>query len=172
MKKIGTCLLATLLLFACQSGQSPAQAKLQREIKALEKQIGRGDDIGKDKEITLQLIEKTNEYAAQYPQDTLTPTLLFRAGDAAKRVKEYGKAVELWGQVWRKYSKHPKAPMALFQQGFTFDSDLHDPAMAAKYYKKFLTAYPKDTLLTPQVKQLLSVIKVKPEDNIKKYETE
>ena len=172
MKKIGTFLFAALLLFACQPGQDPAQAILRSEIKTLEKQLGKAEDISKDKEVTLKLIEKTNEYAQQYPQDTLTPTLLFRAGDAAKRVKEYGKAVELWGEVWRKYGKHRKAPMALFQQGFTFDSELHDPVMATKYYKKFLTAFPNDTLLSPQVKQLLSVINVKPEDLVKKFETE
>lgn len=62
--------------------------------------------------------------------------------------------------------------MALFLQGFTFDSDLHDPVMASKYYKKFLTTYPNDTLLAPQEKQLLAVINVKPEDLIRKTETE
>lgn len=165
-------MLTTLLLFACQPGQDPAQAKLRSEIKSLESQLIKAEDANKDKVAALQLIEKTAQYAQQYPQDTLTPTLLFRAGDVAKGVKEYGKAMELWGQVWRDYSKHRRAPMALFLQGFTFDSELHDPVMAAKYYKKFLTAYPNDTVLAPQVKQLLAVINVKPEDLIKKYETE
>ncbi|MBK9013503.1 MAG: hypothetical protein IPM82_05145 [Saprospiraceae bacterium] len=172
MKKISFCLFATLLLFACEPGRNPAQEKLLNEITALEKQLLKAEDASKDKESALLLIEKTAQYAQQYPQDTLTPTLLFRAGDVAKRAKEYGKAMELWGQVGRDYSKHHRGSMALFLQGFTFDSDLHDPVMASKYYKKFLTTYPNDTLLATQVKQLLAVINVKPEDLIRKYETE
>jgi len=172
MKKFSAILLTSLLFIACEPGRNPAQEKLLNEITALEQVLLKVGDASKDKEAALRLIEKTTAYAQQYPQDTLTPSLLFRAGDTAKGIREFGKAVELWGQVWRDYSKHHKAPLALFQQGFTFDNELHDPVMASKYYKKFLTAYPNDTFLTAQVKQLLSVINVKPEDLIKQFEAD
>lgn len=172
MKKISFFLLPIALLAACQPEKGPAQQKLQDEISVLEKQLLQAEDASEDREAALQLIAKTEAYAKTYPQDTLTPMLLFKAGDVAKGAREYGKAVQLWGQVWRDYSKHPKAPMALFLQGFTFDSDLRDPAMATKYYKKFLTTFPNDTMLGPQVKQLLSVVEVKPEDLIKNFEGE
>ncbi|MBI1226285.1 MAG: hypothetical protein GC192_13710 [Bacteroidetes bacterium] len=172
MKKLGICVLASLLFFACQPGQDPTQVKMRSEIKMLESQLMKVKDVTKDKATAQQLIEKTTEYAKQYPQDTLTPTLLFQAGDVAKEVKNYSKAMELWEQVWRGYKTHRSASMALFLQGFTFDSELHDPTMATKYYKKFLTTFPHDSVLVPQVKQLLSVINVKPEELIKKYETE
>lgn len=172
MKKISAFLFATTLLLACQSERNPAQNKLLKEIKTLEEQLVKAEDASKDRDAALLLIEKTMQYAKDYPQDTLTPMLLFKAGDVAKGAREYGKAVQLWGQVWRDYGKHRKAPMALFLQGFTFDSDLGDPVMAAKYYKKLLTAFPNDTLLVSQTKQLLKVVDVKPADLIKQYETE
>jgi tetratricopeptide (TPR) repeat protein len=175
MRSISASIFTILFLLACQPGQSPAQNKLRNEIQALESQVGKAKDFDKDRAVALQLVEKASLYAKQYPQDTLTPALLFRAGDAAKNVKEYGKAVELWGQVWRNYSKHPKAAMALYQQGFTFDRELQDPVMANKYYKKFLASFPNDSILVPQVKQLQSVLNVNPGmliEKAEKYETE
>lgn len=162
MKNISLLLLVVSLFLACESGLSPAQSKLLKEIENLEQQLLQVTDANKSKEYALLLIEKTVQYAKDYPQDERTPTLLFNAGEVAKKVREYGKAVELWGQVWRDYAKHPKAPMALFLQGSTFGSILNDPAMATKYYKKFLATYPNDTALTEQVKKLLSAVKTEP----------
>lgn len=170
MKKILIPLLPLLTLFtACQQGGESAQKHLRDEISALETKLLETKDASKDKDAALQLIEKTEQYAKNYPQDTLTPVLLFRAGDVAKGAREFGKAVLLWGQVWRNYKNHPNAPMALFLQGYTFDAELHDAKMASKYYNQFLLQYPNHEW-AEQARQLLSVVDVKPEDLIKKFE--
>ena len=169
MKKIFLPLITVLFFADCQSRQDSPQNHLQDEIAALEKKLLESNDASKDKDSALQLIEKTQQYAKDYPQDTLTPALLFKAGDVAKGAGEFGKAVQLWGQVWRNYETHPKAPMALFLQGYTFDTDVHDAKMAAKYYNQFLLQYP-DHEWAEQARQLLSVVEVKPEDLIKKFD--
>jgi TolA-binding protein len=94
--------------------------------------------------------------------------MLFKAADVANGARKYGKAVQLWGAVWRKHPEHPRAPMALFLQGFTFDSKLGKSNMARKYYMEFLKQYPNDSLAT-QVKQLLMVVQDSPEDLVKKF---
>ncbi len=164
---------ALLLFFtACQTQEKNGQQQLGESIIGLEKQLLDGNgDASKKPDIAVELVEKTLQYAELYPQDTLTPSLLFRAADAARGAKQYGKAVQLWGQVWRNYENHPRAPMALFLQGFTFDSDLRKADMAKKYYNQFLEKYPNDPL-ADQVKQLLSVVDENPEDLVKKFETE
>jgi tetratricopeptide (TPR) repeat protein len=172
MKKICFYLLAIVLLFACEPGQTPVQAKLLSDIAALEKQLAQPENASKNRELALELVEKTMQYAKDYPQDERTPALLFKAGEVAKNAKEYGKAVELWGQVFRDYPKHPKAPMALFQQGQTFDANLGDQVMAAKYYKQFLKTHPEDAALVNQAKQRLSTIKDGPKLKLQQYETE
>lgn len=175
MKKNIFFLALALFFAACQSQDKtgkPGQQQLGEEIAALEKQLLDGNgDASKKPDIAVELVEKTLQYAELYPQDTLTPNLLFKAADAARGARQYGKAVQLWGQVWRNYEKHPRAPMALFLQGFTFDSDLRKADMAKKYYTQFLEKYPNDPL-ADQVKQLLSVVDENPEDLVKKFETE
>ena len=115
-------------------------------------------------------METATEFAKAFPSDPKTPDLIFKAADVARGAKEYGKAVQLWGQLWRKHPDHPKAPRALFLQGFTFESELRDANMASKYYKDFLETYPNDSL-APQVQQLLQVVEISPEDLIRQFES-
>lgn len=158
-------------LLACQTkpdNQSGENQNLQ-EIEQLEEQILKAGDASQEREQALELVEKTMQFAAQYPHHERTPELLFKAADIARGAKAYGKAVQLWGKLWRNYGDHPKAPMALFLQGFTFDSDLQDASMAKKYYREFLVTFPNDSLAT-QVQQLLSVVEVSPDELVKQFE--
>lgn len=172
MKK-GLLLFGLLIWWAtaCQQTQSDkgGKDKILEEIGQLEKQLLKTGDASKEKEAALSLVEKTQHYAALFPEDEKTPELLYKAADIARGAKEYGKAVQLWGQLWRKYNDAPKAPMALFLQGFTFDSELRDANMAKKYYRTFLKKYPNDSLAT-QVQQLLKVVEMTPEDLVKEFE--
>lgn len=169
MKNILCLLLLTTAFGACTESEDEARTELHNEISALEQKLLQVQDAGKDKQSAMMLIEKTKAYAKQFPKDSLTPELLFKAADVARGTREYGKAIHLWGQIWRNYQTHPKAPMALFLQGFTFDSDLRDPKMATQYYNEFLKTYPDDPL-SPQVKQLLSVVEISPEELVKQFE--
>ena len=159
------------LAAACQQPPKEVAVKdaLLGEIGQLEKQLLKTGDASKEKETALAFVEKCNGYAKAFPDDPKSPDLLFKAADVARGAKEYGKAVQLWGQLWRKYGNHPKAPMALFLQGFTFDGELQDAKMASKYYRDFLQTYPNDSLAT-QVQQLLQVVEISPEDLIKQFE--
>lgn len=172
MKK-GLLFLGTILCLAAACQQSVKEADdrqaLLEEIHSLEKQLLETGDASKEKKAALALVEKCNAYAKAYANDPATPGLLFKAADVARGAKEYGKAVQLWGQVWRQYGEHPQAPMALFLQGFTFDSELQDAKMARKYYQDFLKTYPNDSLAT-QVKQLLQVVEMSPTDLVKQFE--
>ena len=162
--------LILCLTTACQQKVKEATDKgtLLGEIEQLEKQLLKSGDASKEKETALALVEKCSGYAKAFPNDAQTPGLLFKAGDVARGAKEYGKAVQLWGQLWRNHGDHPKAPMALFLQGFTFDSELQDAKMASKYYQDFLKTYPNDSLAT-QVRQL-QVVEMSPTDLVKQFQ--
>ena len=156
---------------ACQQKTKEADTKtiLLAEIRSLEKQLLETGDASKAKETAMAFVKKSSEYAEAYPKDPGTPDLLFKAADVARGAKEHGKAVQLWGRLKRYYSDHPQAPMALFLQGFTFDSELRDAKMAGKYYREFLKTYPNDSLVT-QVNQLLQVVEMSPEELVKQFE--
>lgn len=170
MKKLLYSILLVSLLSACgKTDKAGAEDELKSEISALESQLLKSGDATKDKEAAVQLVKKTEAFAKANPDNEETPEMLFKAADVANGSKNYGKAVQLWGAVWRKHPDHPRAPMALFLQGFTFDSKLGKSNMARKYYMEFLKQYPNDSLAT-QVKQLLLVVRDSPEDLVKKFQ--
>lgn len=173
MKK-GTYFCALLILLAgCQTSGQPEEdrerTQLQQEIEALEKQLIEAVDVRKDREAALQLLEKSATYATTYPADSLSPIYLFKAADVARGAGEYGKAIKLWGDMWRTYEDHPRAPEALFLQGFTYDNHLRDAYQAGRYYRNFLEKYP-DHPFAEQARQLLSVLDKSPEELVREFE--
>lgn len=166
--------LLLILFSACGQNENakqdaPASNELKSEISSLESQLLETGDASKNQEAAKLLVEKTEEFAKANPEDEQTPAMLFKAADVANGARNYGKAIQLWGLVWRKHPDYENAPMALFLQGFTFDSKLQDAKMAQKYYKNFLKTYPNDSLAT-KVKQLLAVVEVPPEQLIKQFQ--
>ena len=164
------------LLAACTKGTSGQNSTTESgsamaEIAALEAQLLETGDASKNRDVAKELVAKTEAFAEANPADPRTPEMLFKAADVANGAGNFGKAVQLWGQVWRNYPDHEQAPMALFLQGFTFDSKLSDAKMATKYYQQFLKTYPGHEL-EGQVKQLLSVVQVPPEQLIKQFNEE
>lgn len=151
------------------SNTSISSDNLKGEISELEAILLEAQDAKKDPASAASLIAKSQQLVEQFPQDTLAALILFKAADVARGVGEYGKAIQMWGKVWRNYPDFEKAPLALFLQGFTFDANLQDKVNAKKYYDQFLEKYPEDEL-AKQVKMLLNVIGKSPDELVKEYE--
>ncbi|MCB0704818.1 MAG: tetratricopeptide repeat protein [Saprospiraceae bacterium] len=116
-----------------------------------------------DTELAGRIVELSEEFVNAHPDDPVAAELLFKAGDIARGMRAFGKAIQLWGEVWRKYPESTQGPFSLFFQGFTFDNDLQDKEMAKKYYNQFLTTYPEHELAA-QVKELIATLDKTPEE--------
>lgn len=152
MKKIVLLLVAVICcVYACNSsGQAKGpeeKAKLEDSIQAMHTAIIQQKDVNKDTQTAKDLVSKSQLFAEQYPQDSMTAIYLFRAADVSRGLGDYELAINLWGQVNREYSNFKRAPDALFLQGFTYDRDLKDAAKAKQYYQQFLEKYPDHTLV-------------------------
>jgi tetratricopeptide (TPR) repeat protein len=103
--------------------------------------------------------------------DSLAAEHLFNAGELYRGIGDYTKALETWYIVYRSYDQdeHPKAPHAMFQCGFTYDSVLDKKDLAKTLYKMFLKRYP-DHALAKDVKLLLANLDKSPEDLIKEFQ--
>ena len=147
MKKI-TLLTFVLIcsFYACNSsGQARHQegkAQLEETIQALHTQIIAQKDVTKEAEAAKELVAKSQLFAKQFPQDSMTATYLFRAADVSRGLGDYTLAIDLWGKVNSEYSNFKRAPDALFLQGFTYDKDLKNAAQAKLHYQQFLKKYP------------------------------
>ena len=163
-------LFAAGTFLACQSG--PRELESQKTtLEALELQLLTAEEVNVNPEVAVQFLEKSQAFADAFPKDSLAPSYLFKSAEVARSIREFGLAIQLSGRVWREYPLYPKAPDAMFLQGFIYDTDLGDTLNARSYYEQFLAKYPEHPF-APNVTQLLSVVGKDPEALIREFETE
>lgn len=177
MKKIFFCCAILISFAACKQTQSTENSatdnitskSLQKEIKNLEKGLLKDLDVNKNRDQAQELVVKSELFFEKFPKEKETPTILFKAADVSRGLGEYGKAIQLWGTVWRTYPNYDRAADALFLQGFTFENNLQDKQQARSYYEQFLSKFP-DHKLAKQVKLSLDQLNLSPEELIKSFE--
>ncbi|GJM32680.1 MAG: hypothetical protein DHS20C18_16810 [Saprospiraceae bacterium] len=83
-------------------------------------------------------------HAMVLPEDPQSPVLLHKAGEVARSIRAFNKALEIYNWIYTKYPNYEKAPQALFLQAFTLDNDLKKYDEAKVLYEEFLKKYPND----------------------------
>lgn len=78
------------------------------------------------------------------PQDGLSPDYLHKAGETARAIRAFPKAVAIYDKIYADYPTYEKAAQALFLKAFTYDNDLGDKATAKVLYEEFLQKFPND----------------------------
>ena len=136
----------------------PADEQIER-INALDAQLfPNGIQAGTDTARAFPFIRAVEEFAESNRKDARVPEFLMKAAGVANGLDYGNKSIKLWGFVWRRFPDHPRAPEALFYQGFVMDTRYQDYPNAVQYYERFLKYYP-DHEFVEQVKQLLEVAK-------------
>ena len=177
MKKLFPLVIMLLVLAACNPGHQTDSsgtaevntAGLKSEIDALTAYFKEQSNKSLNKQKANELVEKSKQFVAAFPDDPIGGAYLFRAGEVARALGQYEEAVQIMDKVYTDYSNHEKAPPALFLKGFTYEENLNDIPTAKKCYNEFLAKYP-DHKLAAQIKQLLQVIDTSPEDLIKQFQ--
>ncbi|MFK7809144.1 MAG: tol-pal system YbgF family protein [Saprospiraceae bacterium] len=122
-----------------------------------------------NKEKASEMIRKSAQFATAFPDDPKASGYLFMSGEVARSIGRYEDAINIFSKVEKDYVDHEKAPSALFLKAFTYEENLNDTALAKKHYNEFLEKYPNHQL-AKEVKQLLAVIDVSPEELIKRFQ--
>ena len=115
-----------------------------------------GLEAGTDTTHAWPFVRAVERFAEAHRDHPETPALLLDAAGLANGTGWGNKAIELWGYVWRWTPEHPRAPEALFYQGFVMDTRYGDYVLAMRYYDKLLARYP-DHELAAQARQLREV---------------
>lgn len=148
--------------FACAQQKSVNPEPLSAEeqianLDALEAQLfPQGIEAGTDTTRGFPFIRAVEEFAETNKKDDRVPGLLMKAAGVANGLEYGNKSIQLWGYVWRRYPEHPRAPEALFYQGFVMDTKYKDYAKAVEYYDRFLKYFPEHEFVG-QVEQLREV---------------
>lgn len=83
-------------------------------------------------------------YALLQPKNDQSPEYLHKAGETARAVRAFPKAVAIYDWIYTQFPNYEKAAQALFLKAFTYDNDLNDKATAKVLYEEFLNKYPND----------------------------
>ena len=123
----------------------PADAKdLNTRIEDLGQRMF-NDSLGRiDYRVANDYITSCELHALLLPSSPETPGLLHKAGEMARYVKAFPKALEYYEWINTKYPDFEKAPQALFLRAFTLDNDLKRYDEARALYEEFLAKYPND----------------------------
>ena len=113
MKTVKTLFFAFAVgTFMISCGQS--KEKLRTSIESAEARLYKDEMRLPSKVVADSVVNLYSEFAKQFPEDTMSPDYLFRAGDLYYSVKEFPQAIASFGLIQQKYSNYKKAPLALF----------------------------------------------------------
>ncbi len=173
-----TLFLSSAILFlglvsACKNTPKPDQTvNFEQSLLQLDKEMTDTNGVVINNAKANDFIKTAEEYAAsvQATQPDKYADLLLKAAGVAKSIGNPTKALELYTAVTDKMPQHPKAPMALFMQGFILENDRGDTAAARVKYQDFLKKYPNDPDFTDDAQNALKFLGKSPEEMIKEFE--
>lgn len=137
--------LFSSVLFSCNNsttsehGNFSSQTKQQELIKGLETKMHASMSL--DKAAGQIAVQEYVNYAEKFPDDSLTPGYLYKAGEVATAIQDYAVALHAYEKITAAYPKFQYARESLYLQGFLLDNYLNDDAKAKVIYEKFLSAY-------------------------------
>src|SRR5688572_10639075 len=134
--------LSALVLLTILAACSSSREKLSNKINETEKQLYSDSSMVPDPARAKEIINLYSRFATEFPDDTISASYLFKAGDISSKINETHQAIELFGRMIEKYPEHPSTPYALFLQGFIYENQLGDSMKAKPYYEAFLKKYP------------------------------
>lgn len=103
------------------------------------------DSLGRiEYRIANDFISSCELHAMLLPDSPKSPEFLHKAGETARSIRAYTKALEFYEWIGSKYPDYEKAPQALFLRAFTLDNDLGRIDEARALYESFLEKYPED----------------------------
>jgi len=108
-------------------------------------------------------------FAHDFPSDTLSPEMLFKAAEIARAIHNGQEAVLYYDRICQNYPNYEKAPTALFLKAFTYENVLKDTVNAKMSYKAFLKKYP-DNQFADDAKYSLKYLGKTPEELIQMFE--
>jgi TolA-binding protein len=154
-----------ILLASCTSKKEQAQ----NDITSAEKALYSDSTLTLNPARAAELLKNYTEYAEKYKNEPQSAEYLYKAGEVASALRDYGQSIELLQRVVVDYPKHERAPYALFLQAFIFETQLSDKPQAKKIYEEFLQKFPGHALAR-DAKASIETMDKTPEELVKMFE--
>lgn len=136
-------ILLTTVLVSCNNRASEV-----REIENMSAKVDSMVQVSKvlapaQRQEAEEMLEKYEEFAEKYPEDSLAPLYLFKAAFLAASLPEYKKQIEIFDQIAAEYPKTEYAPQALALAAKSYTDYLNDKNKAKEYLVRLKNEYPE-----------------------------
>ncbi|MBE0648616.1 MAG: tetratricopeptide repeat protein [Bacteroidales bacterium] len=139
MKKTGYILIFALVGFISSCG--PSKNQTEERITAMENRMFTSE-AGFSRAGADSLIQMYRDFAAAYPNDSLSPNYLFKAASMTMNLQNGPGSIALFDQIIESYPDFEKAPLCLFFKGYVEENVLGDIDKARATYQIFIDTYP------------------------------
>lgn len=138
MKKYILLVLACIACVACQ----PSKENKLKDIKDLEAQTMKdAKEISRPRADSL--LTMYDNFIAEFPKDSNTVIILYKAADVCANIKDCDKAISYLDKLISNYPKSYMVEIAKFKKGTIYDQVCHNKEKAQKAYGEFVKEYPK-----------------------------
>ena len=134
-----TGLLITVMITACQSPRDESIANIENTEMEVFSENGMIDRNRVD-----ELIETYVGFADEFPEDTLAPDYLFKAGDISMNTNRSRQAIRFYDRIITEFPDYKKTPEAMFLKAYVYENNLGRLDKAKEIYETFLTLYPNN----------------------------
>ncbi len=145
------------------------KTKLTQLIESTKANIYNEQSHRIDPAIASSYVSLCEWYGFLFANDPVAPSYLFQAGETARSIRNFRKALDIYDRILLHFKSFDKTPQALFLKAFTLDNDLKQYDKAKQFYESFLTQYPKDEF-ADDTQFLLENLGKSDDEIIKKFE--
>ncbi len=104
------------------------------------------DQYGINKKSSQAYVDACEAYALANPGDNQSANYLYKAGEIARSLRTFPKALQIYDWIIEDYPNFEKAPTTLFLKGFIIENELNNEELARTTYEAFLNKYPSHDL--------------------------
>ena len=130
--------LASAILSGCGNNK---KTELTAKIEALEQILFSGSQMFNDS-AAQAVVNAYSDFAESFPEDTLSPEYLFKAGEVSLGLNQPSEAMKYYKKVFDQYPNFKRSSYSLFLQAYVLDNYLNDDNQAGEIYKIFIQKYP------------------------------
>jgi len=166
MKKIELIMMLGVILLVSSCGTSKERS--EEKIASMEERLFNSEN-GFSKAGADSLIQLYQDFAAAYPNDSLSPTYLFKAASVAMNLQDGSTALELFDRIRESYPDYDRAPLCLFFKGYVQENLMGDIDKARETYQLFIDTYP-DHDFVDDAQASINNLGKSPEQMIREFE--
>lgn len=128
------------LFISCSANNDKRQ--MVEKVTGLENNL-MADSLGPvDRLKAQELIQAYENFAAAYPEDSLSPEYLYRGAELAMNLQMSGRAVQTFQKILTTYPDFDKSALCIFLQAFIYENQMQQYDEAKKLYREFLEKHP------------------------------